>query len=252
MKKIKLLFAIIMVLALGSSCKKEPLISTEPLKTDLSETQTLLAVDEPEDDSDEPLAISGQSVTRFPSMATSINSPQPNGYLWDGPTGCLQVGGGAATAALSANGVCNTSTQCFRSAKLQVTGFGFNIPANATIDNVKVKINCKASVSNSIKDLSVQLANWDNAGVTTLNKAKNTFWGTTYSLRTYGGPINSWCDICWDILRPAEPDFGVRISCKNLNTSSSAIASIDYVKITIHYTLGGNLQSQSSTVSVSQ
>jgi hypothetical protein len=245
-KNFKLLFTIILGLSLASSCKKES------LKTDPAEIQTEQFVNEPEDNDDESAARNGEAVTKFPTIATNITSTQLSMSLWDGLTGATQVGGGAATATLSTNGLCNSNTQCFRSAKLQATGFGFDIPEGATIDNIKVKVYCKASVGNSIKDLSVQLANWSNVVETPINRAKNIFWGTGYSLRIYAGPISTWGLQSWTIYDFNALAFGLRISCKNLNTSSSAIASIDYVKITIRYTVGTSRQSQTREVNVSE
>jgi hypothetical protein len=96
----------------------------------------------------------------------------------------------------------------------------------------------------------VLLANWDNVVGTPINRAKNTFWGTTYSLRTYAGPISSYGydPLEWELIN--DSDFGLRISCKNLNTSSTTVASIDYVKITIRYTVGISRQCQTRVVTV--
>ena len=218
MKKI---ISCIALFALLNACKKESLKSSELLKPEPSEIQTIQDDDLSEDISNKPPGGNSQSVTKLPTIATNIFPTQSNANVWIDPVGALSVGGSAATSSLSRNGICNSNMQCYKSAELQVTGFGFNIPTDATIENIKVQVKSKASLSNSIKDLTVQLANWDNVVGTPVNRANNTFWDAKYSVKTYTGPMSSWglvsYPIWWDQIA-----FGLRISCNNLNTSSSA------------------------------
>lgn len=241
MKKI---ISCIALFALLNACKKES------LKSDPSEFQRTQNDDQSKNDSYEFLAKNGLTMTKFPTIATNIFPTQTNANSWNDPIGALGIGGGAATASLSRNGICNSNVQCYKSSELQVTGFGFNIPADATIINIKVQVKSKASVSNSIKDLNIQLANWDNVSGIPVNRASDTYWNTKFTVRTYVGSPTVWGMLAHHDF--GLTSFGLRISCSNLNTSSSAIASIDFVKITIEYTVGASQQSQSSQVMVSK
>lgn len=184
--------------------------------------------------------VNGQSVTKFPT--TTANVASGNSRIWTNPQGVISSNNGAATVSLAKSGVCN-ATKCYQSAALEATGFGFSLPANSTVVGVEATIRVKASLANSIKDLSIQKANWGNVIGSPTNRAKTSFIGTTYTVRTYGGPTDSWdSGLKWDWL--TAPTYGLHISYKNLNTTSTATVSVDYVKIKIYYTNGARIMSQ--------
>ncbi|MFZ1686000.1 MAG: T9SS type A sorting domain-containing protein [Flavobacteriales bacterium] len=192
------------------------------------------------------LSAKAQSVTHYPTVAANI--PSGNNKQWTDPGDVVSLYNGAATVNLGKNGVCN-ATKCFKSVALQATGFGFNLGVDDAVVGVEVTIRVKASMPNSVKDLSIQKFVWDGPVGTTLNKAKGSFIGTTYTLRTYGGPVDSWdSGLKWDWL--TSPNYGVRISYKNLNTTSAATVSVDYVKVKVYYTNNMLLMSQEKNAAV--
>jgi hypothetical protein len=127
-------------------------------------------------------------------------------------------------------------------ANLDATGFGFAIPSNATVLGVTAKIERYAGVANLIKDNNVQLL---KAGAATgSNKAGSTFWaivgaGGKGTNITYGANNDLW----GTTLTAADvnaSNFGLRFSAKNTGASSST-ANLDYVQLTVRYTIGPNI-----------
>ncbi len=118
-----------------------------------------------------------------------------------------------------------------QTAVLRATGFGFEIPAGATILGVKVEIVEIASGVNAITDATVELTE-----VGSENKATTDFWAPNNdNYAAYGGEADLWgCELTPEIVNDA--DFGVLIGAK-LSTAvhSSWTASIDHVRVTVYY-----------------
>jgi hypothetical protein len=119
-----------------------------------------------------------------------------------------------------------------QSANLDVTGFGFNLPAGSTISGITAEVERAASNSNSIEDYDVYLL---KAGAPSGNdKASTTDWTTLDSTRTYGGSTDLW-GTTWTEAQVEASNFGLRLKARNLTTSSRA-AYVDHVEIRVYYT----------------
>jgi Tfp pilus assembly protein PilX len=141
----------------------------------------------------------------------------------------------SSTNVFSNNGVYATASPAgfAQTANLDVTGFGFSIPAGATINGIDVDIDRKASATSSIEDFDVYvLKNGSATGIT--DHASTTDWTTTDSTRSYGNSTDLW-GTTWTVSDINASNFGVRLKATNL-TSTSKTASVDWVQVTVFYT----------------
>ncbi|MDX1829594.1 MAG: choice-of-anchor D domain-containing protein, partial [Lutibacter sp.] len=124
------------------------------------------------------------------------------------------------------------------SQNLDATNFGFAVPYNATIDGIEVNIN-RYSINNSgagTSDVIVQLikagaAVGDNKAIT------GTSWSTnTSTLVSYGSSNDIWNTS----LNPSDindSNFGVTLKVNNDKQTNDAY--VDYIQITVYYTVSG-------------
>ena len=163
----------------------------------------------------------GGNVTMTRTTSSSNRNPSA-ATGWTSSSNVYSSNGNDATYAIAASG---------QSANLDVTGFGFTIPANATIMGIQASIERAASNSNSIEDIDVFLL---KAGAPSGNdKASTTDWTTSDSTRDYGDSGDLW-GTTWTQAQVNASNFGVRLRARNLTTSSRT-ASVDHVQITVWY-----------------
>jgi Tfp pilus assembly protein PilX len=119
-----------------------------------------------------------------------------------------------------------------QSANLDATGFGFTIPADATITGIQASIERSASHTSSIDDQDVYLL---LAGATRgSDKGKtSTYWGTSDQTSSYGGSTDLWT-ATWTPADVNASTFGVRVKADNDNGSSRS-AFVDHIQITVWY-----------------
>jgi hypothetical protein len=140
--------------------------------------------------------------------------------------------GSPATASVIISLLGNTETDY-----LKATGFGFAIPASATICGISVSIKKRAtsilSLLYSVSDEAVRLV----IGGTIMgnNKASASPWPGTAAFSSYGGTADTW----GSTLTPAQvnsSNFGVAISadCTGVLTAIST-AEIDYITMQVSY-----------------
>jgi hypothetical protein len=119
------------------------------------------------------------------------------------------------------------------------TNYGFSIPAGATIDGISVTISRTGQLvagTAGVNDNVVSLVK--GGSVTGSNYASTTLvWPSSLGTRTYGGSSDLW-GTTWSPAEINATDFGVALSAKLSPTSLSAkIATVDYMQITVYYTL---------------
>ncbi|WP_052480082.1 beta strand repeat-containing protein, partial [Flavobacterium hibernum] len=121
---------------------------------------------------------------------------------------------------------------------LRGTNYGFAIPSNATINGITVIINRRSVNNTGIRDNRVSLVK--GGIVQTLNKAvTGTNWTTSFSTNSYGGEADLWGST-WTAADINAANFGVVLSSYN-NNNSSRTASVDYIQITVAYTINGTI-----------
>ena len=127
--------------------------------------------------------------------------------------------------------------------------YGFTIPAGATINGIEVSIMRRSSSNaggNSIDDNTLRLVKGGTAVGN--NLASATDWPTTMTAANYGGPTNLW-GTTWTPAEINNANFGVSLSVENESNFSNRIAYVDYIQITVYYTLPITIISFSPTSS---
>ena len=174
--------------------------------------------------------LSGGSFTVGPNDAGTGATGGGSGFAWSNT--------GRVTA--NDNNYANSSINKYKSSEaLNATNYGFSIPSNAIINGVQVAIGRYGSGSNSLQDNSVKLI----VGGSTQgnnNGDQSTFWPTSGTPANYGSTSDLW----GNSLTPAQindPNFGVALVVDNNNNSGSRTAYVDYIEITVTYTIPGSL-----------
>lgn len=122
--------------------------------------------------------------------------------------------------------------------RLNVTGFGFSIPAG-TIDGILVEIERRADrsdASNGAFDHTVQLI--IGGTVTGSNKADTVNrWPDFDTYKSYGGASDLW-GLTPTVSEINSSDFGVSLIGTITNVFSMS-AYVDHIRVTVYYTAGG-------------
>lgn len=149
---------------------------------------------------------------------------------WTGATNISANNNNEATRSLNQNQTSNT---------LWAKNMGFAIPEDATIQGISVTIGRFTSGSSSplIRDNTVSLTKDGSAFVGDNNAVTGTNWPTSEGTRTYGSASSLW-GTTWTPAEINATTFGVGLRASNTN-SSSRTASVDYMNITVTYSVPG-------------
>lgn len=116
------------------------------------------------------------------------------------------------------------------------TGFGFAVPAGATINGIVVEVEGKGSAASLGRTVAAQLL---KAGVAVgsdygLTEAP---WGTTEAFRTVGGGAADLWGTTWTRAEVNDAGFGVQFAI-GANGDAGTV-SVDSVRVTVYYTEAG-------------
>jgi hypothetical protein len=168
----------------------------------------------------------------FPVTASTSGS----GTAWINPTRVTSNDNSYATVSITSGFGSASGT----SQSLSATQFNFNIPTDATVLGIQASIGRFAN-GTSIQDNSVRLIKagsviGSNYGLTTTN------WGTSETAQAYGSTNDLW-GTSWVPSEINASNFGISlivdISFNNWFTTMTA--SVDYMQITVTYTVNGVL-----------
>ena len=157
------------------------------------------------------------------------NAGTGTGTNWYNATYINAADGSNATITVSRGNTSNV---------LNATKYGFNIPLTAIINGVQVTVGRSASSTSSLKDNSVKLI-VNGSSIGNNNADTSTSWPNSITAANYGSSSDLW----GVMLTPAiinDKTFGASLSIDNSNNTSK-IASVDYMQITVTYTLPGNV-----------
>lgn len=121
---------------------------------------------------------------------------------------------------------------------LFVSGFGFNLPAGATVCGIEASVERNASgllIGSSVRDNSVKIAK--GGTITGTDHASSASWTGSDVIATYGGNGDAW-GTSWTYADINNASFGIAISAQ-LSAGLASLflsANIDQVKITVYYT----------------
>ncbi|MEP7164084.1 MAG: T9SS type A sorting domain-containing protein [Ferruginibacter sp.] len=149
---------------------------------------------------------------------------------WSNPGNITTAGTPYATASIGAGAT---------SHYLVGTNYTFGIPANATVKGVQVVINRNAgNVFGGVGDQAVYLVKAGVVQTAGNNKAGGT-WPTSFGTATYGSATDLW-NLTLTATDINATGFGVALAGKN-NDFFTLTATVDYMQITVTYTVPGSL-----------
>jgi len=188
---------------------------------------------------------SGSSTSSGPNDAgTGANVAIGSNADWSNPGNITTAGSPYATVTLAPGN---------ESDYLRATNYNFSIPSDATITGIVVTINRTGQQSLSIgfRDDLLYLVK-DVSGSPQIqtggdNKASSSTWPTSLGTATYGNSGDLW-GLSWTPSDINNTNFGVAISVHSNLILSTLTATVDYMRITVHYTVPGsyNWYTQSS------
>lgn len=120
---------------------------------------------------------------------------------------------------------------------LVATNYGFAIPAGATINGITMVINRQVASTSNMTDNSVKIVK--GGTITGTNLASGSSWPNSFGTATYGGPANLW-GTTWTPADINASNFGVAIAGTSTSGSTRQV-DVDYIRITVTYTLPGSL-----------
>lgn len=165
------------------------------------------------------------SQTRSPTSGTTGT---PND--WANPGNITALDGSYATNSLAHGSVDTTPV-------LRAGGFGFTIPAGATIDGIAVTW-YRSAVNAFVRDGSVRLETGGSA-VGDDKADTGTDWdnpGPGPTAKGYGGPTDTW-GRAWTPAEINAANFGATLTAAEVSLGSSGV-SVDYAEVTVYYTAG--------------
>ena len=157
------------------------------------------------------------------SAGAGANIAGPN-TDWATPGNVTVSDDSRATAALAISGA---------SDGLQMTAFGFSIPAGATINGFVVEIEKSMTGAGTINDASVFLVK--GGVVVGTDHGVVPAWPATYAFTTYGSSSDLW-GTTWTVAQVNASNFGVEIAALEAGVNT-ATARVDFGRITVYYTL---------------
>ena len=178
---------------------------------------------------------SGAKIARTATSTGTIAWTNKDNILLEESTPAYATASFQGPAFTSGNSVTGT---------LQGTNFGFAIPQGATINGIQVSIKRFASTStanNNVKDNSIRLIDKDGVVVGSNHAISATNWLTANTtIVTYGSATDNWGINTWERTDINDSNFGISLSSTiYAQFSATVTASVDYMKITVFYTLNG-------------
>jgi hypothetical protein len=157
----------------------------------------------------------------YPSSASDLADETAP---WSSPGNVSADDGTQASASLGATQVSNT---------LRATGFGFSV--SGTVDGFELEVK-RVQAGTDVRDERVELRKGD--GTASADKAGGSPWSFMgFEVESYGGAADLWGLTVSDA-EVNDAGFGVEVQAAN-DAISGATASIEYVRLTVHYSPGG-------------
>ncbi len=163
----------------------------------------------------------------FPTTATGTTNAVGGGSkIWSNPTR-VQVSDSSFATCLLTIGTFSDD--------LKATGFGFAIPAGATINGILLEINYKDNTG-ATTEANVRLLKAGTAAGS--DKNLGATFGTTAATVSYGGSADLW-GTTWATSDINDANFGATFVCNN--SIGASTASVDYMRVTVTYTQNANV-----------
>jgi hypothetical protein len=193
---------------------------------------------------DEPgLQVSALAVSSGPNNGSSFADDASVGSVnWSSPENAQTSDDSYAKASLS-------DTQV-TSHYLKATGFGFSVPAGATINGIQVEVEINGSATPKIEDNSVRLVK--NGIISGDEKAAAGLWPAPgkEDYKPYGSSTDLW-GLNWTYSDINSANFGFVISAKFvMGSSDTKDAKVDHILTTVYYTANSAPVANNQSLSV--
>lgn len=172
------------------------------------------------------------------SGSTFVDDSGVGSVTWSNPGRAVASDNSRAEAILSTGNI---------SHYLKATGFGFNIPTNATIVGIEFKIERQGNQNPNgvhIEDNSIKLVK--GGTIQGDDKFVTNAWSGMDSIRTYGSNSDLW-GLTWTPADINASDFGGVCSAK-IDGTGTHTAEIDHMTLTVFYTQRGALMTMTQTI----
>lgn len=160
--------------------------------------------------------------TQGPNAPATITVPIAVGTIWTNPNNAKVDDGSYAT---STPGGVGSGTRA-----LQATGFGFTIPAGATINGILCEIK-RILLSGSVLDGRVSVIK--GGSVQTADRKVAGIWPVVADYISYGGPNDLW-GTTWTVANINASTFGFEVIA-NGSGEAGGTCGVDAMRITIFY-----------------
>ena len=166
------------------------------------------------------------------NAGTGANLTGSGSTAWSNPGNITAVGSPYATVAPAQQGASNY---------LMATNYGFSIPDDAIINGIQLTISRSStqSLGTGNRDDQVRLVKNNNLQAT--DKSSNDVYPTSLQSRTYGNATDLW-GTTWTAADINNSGFGAVLSVFNTRVFGSATATVDFMQITVTYTIPGSFE----------
>ena len=157
------------------------------------------------------------------SGATFANDTSIGGYAWANPGNAASSDDiKSINAGLHINYISNY---------LKATNFSFSIPADATINGIKVDV--EVQTNGNVKDWSVKIVKGGVISGSEMAPGNNLTASDVYY--SFGGTNSLW-GLSWDFGDINANNFGVVYCVKNWNSFYLCYPKVDHIRMTVYYT----------------
>lgn len=165
------------------------------------------------------------------SCGTAVNDTSIGTQAWDNPTN-IYTSDNVYAGGTNPNSIIYNY--------LKATNFGFTIPSGATIDGIKVEVECNGSpaVSAFPKEYSMKIVKGGTIDGTNKANTANTLPQYTDAYITFGGTTDKW-GLTWTDSDINASNFGFAFSVSVDWDKAPVAVSVDHIRITVYYTEGG-------------
>ncbi len=160
------------------------------------------------------------SVTRSPTLCTNVATIGT--AAWAGLANAMANDGVYSTATVARNVTTNY---------LQCTGYGFALPAGATVLGVVVNVKRHTSRS-TVRDAAMRMIKGGVIGATDRSTATN--YNTTDVTEAHGTSSDLWGST-WTAADINATNFGAAFAAMNINTNRNIGVSVDHMPISVFY-----------------
>jgi hypothetical protein len=119
---------------------------------------------------------------------------------------------------------------------LKVTGWGFSLPATATVRGIVVEVEvlgASEAGAGIIKDNAIRIVK--GGAIQATDRSRADVWSPVEGYRSYGSSTDLWgASFLFSDINAAT--FGVAISAKNTSALGAYLALVDHVRVTVYYT----------------